>query len=184
MLCCRSLCFVVHQRGKKKESAWCLKMRTTCFRSRLYECFSLCPIINHFRSAHTFIFFCSGSTHRPLVLTHLSLPQMQPFFHYPSVTGVRSRWAARLLSRSCVPWRRAPNKIWVRLKNPNFFLCVCLSHTCLQGACCHSWFPFGCLWSVFFCSRLGLDGLEFRTPFRPGGFIGIFFWKTCPQNCI
>lgn len=111
-------------RLKKKETARCLKMHTTCFPSCLYECFSLCPIINHFGSAHTFIFFCSGSTHRPLVLTHLSLPQMQPFFHYPSVTGVRSRCAARLLSRSCVPWRRAPNKIWVRLKNPNFFFCL------------------------------------------------------------
>lgn len=75
-------------------------------------------------------FFCSGSTHRPLVLTHLSLPQMQPFFHYPSVTGVRSRCAARLLSRSCVPWRRAPNKIWVRLKNPNFFLSACHKPAC------------------------------------------------------
>lgn len=128
MLCWRSICFVVRQREKKKK-------RNSTVSKNAHDMFHIVPVWMFFTvqssttsDLPTHLFFCSGSTHRPLVLTHLSLPQMQPFFHYPSVTGVRSLCAARLLSRSCVPWRHAPNKIWVRLKNPNFFFCVPVTH--------------------------------------------------------
>lgn len=114
----RSVCFHVQQRKHGK----CLKMCGPVCHHR--ECFSLSPIVNHFRSAHTYFFF---SSRRPRALTLVSLPEMQPCFSLPiSPLGFLT-----------LPRRHAPNRIWVRLERPNIRLQY-LSHNRLQTANCHS----------------------------------------------
>lgn len=79
----------------------------------------ICPHVLHF--------FFPGSTHRPLALTLEFLPEMLPCFSLP----------ISHLGFLTLRWRRAPNKIWVRLESPNIWIQY-LSHNCLQAANCHS----------------------------------------------
>lgn len=74
-----------------------------------------------------FTFFFLGLTHRPRALALESLPEMQPCFSLP----------ISQLGFLTLRWRRAPNKIWVRLESPNIRIQY-LSHNRLQVANCHS----------------------------------------------
>lgn len=106
--------------SRGKITARCLKMCVTCFPS--YECFSLSNYQPLQICPHVFCFF-SGSTHRPLALTLVSLPEMQPCFSLP----------ISHLGFLTLRWRRAPNKIWVRLESPNIRIQY-LSPSRLQAA--------------------------------------------------
>lgn len=118
----RSVCFDMQQR--QNNSTVSKNVRDVFlvtiwmfFTLSSYQPLQICPHV---------IFF-PGSTHRPLALTLVSVPEMQPCFSLP----------INHLGFLTLHWHRAPNKIWVRLKSPNIRIQY-VSHKRLQAANCYS----------------------------------------------